>query len=101
MKKFAVDSSVHVPCYLQQRRTKHKVAQGEMAAVGKRKVEQKEGRIGEWKDRHDGSMEAQMGHGPCGVLGIAVMLTDVWLFASAFTVNTHKNTEQNKRKRTK
>lgn len=32
---------------------------------------------------------------PCGVVGIAVMLIDVWLFASAFTVNT-KSTRKKK-----
>lgn len=28
---------------------------------------------------------------PCGGVGIAVMLTDAWLFASTFTVNTEKH----------
>lgn len=31
---------------------------------------------------------------PCGVVGIAVMLIDAWLFASAFTVNTKKAQER-------
>lgn len=33
---------------------------------------------------------------PCGVVGIAVMLIDAWLFASAFTVNTKKAQERTK-----
>lgn len=35
---------------------------------------------------------------PCGVVGIAVMLIDAWLFASAFTVNTKKHKKEKRQK---
>lgn len=39
-------------------------------------------------------MEAQIGQGPVVLL---VMLIDVWLFASAFTVNTQKKKKKRKK----
>lgn len=56
--------------------------------------QQKEAWRGGWKDRHDGSMEAQIGQGPVVLL---VMQTDVWLFASAFTVNIKQKEKQRSR----
>lgn len=41
-------------------------------------------------------MEAQIGQGPVVLL---VMLIDVWLFASAFTVNTQKKEKKHERSR--
>lgn len=47
-----------------------------------------------WKNRHDGSTEAQRCQNPCSVVGIAVMQIDAWLFVSAFTVNTKKHKKE-------
>lgn len=83
--------SGHWWLYLPQQKAKHGKA---AAGVGGREG-RKEGSMERWMERqtwwiHGGPKVSR----PCGVVGIAVMLIDAWLFASAFTVNTRKAQER-------
>lgn len=68
---------------------------GKWHGMAAARVGVKEGSMERWMERqtwwiHGGPKVSR----PCGVVGIAVMLIDAWLFASAFTVNTNKTQEK-------
>ena len=84
------------PSILILQHTKQKATHGKVTAGRRRKEGQKEAWTDEWKRQTWWIYGGPEWSRPCGVVGIAVMQTDAWLFASAFTVNTKKHKKEKK-----